>query len=51
VRLPAGESVLLIAVGRAGALPDDQELARQLRDTSTVRESDWSGWRVVLEVD
>jgi len=51
VRLPKGEATLLVAVGRAGALPGDQELARRLQDTSTVRESDWSGWRIVLAVD
>ncbi len=50
VRLPAGESVLLVVIGRTDALPDADELSRALAAQSSVRKQGWAAWRVPLEV-
>lgn len=48
VRLPEGDVVLLVAVGRRGALPDAGELQARLASTDQVRTDQWSAWKVPL---
>ncbi len=48
--LPSGESVLLILLGRAGALPDEDELlARVLAEQALVGDG-WRGWLQAITV-
>lgn len=46
VRLPPGNSVLLMVVGRPAALPDGEELLRRLKARDSLHTPDWSAWRV-----
>lgn len=51
IRLPPGETALVVAVGRPGALPTADVLSERLAVLDTVREKAWVAWKrqVILE--
>ena len=51
IRLPAGESSLLIVVGRPESLPDGEELRARLGAVTEVRAAAWSAWKVALRLE
>lgn len=51
VRLPGGDVLLLVAVGRAGSLPGGDELRSRLGESDSVRTAAWSAWKVPLTVE
>lgn len=50
LRLPEGESTLLVVVGRPGALPDTRTLETRLAQGSPVREALWTAWKLRVRV-
>lgn len=51
VRLPEGDSELLVAVGRPGALPEAGELRRRLASEASPGSQDWTAWKVPVRVE
>ncbi len=49
--LPAGDSTLLLAVGRAGQLPDGAELERRLAAGSHHEDEAWAAWAVPVRLE
>jgi hypothetical protein len=50
VELPPGDSLLLVAVGRPGALPGPEALRAALQAASPARGDGWTGWAVPVHL-
>ncbi len=48
VRLPEGDSTLVVVLGRPGALPAAAELQARLADADAARDALWSAWKLRL---
>lgn len=48
VRLPEGESTLVVVLGRPGALPAPAELQARLAHVDSARDALWSAWKLRL---
>ena len=51
VRLPTGESSLIVIVGRAAVLPDPVPLAKELGAAGQKQTAEWSAWAIPLRVE
>ncbi len=51
LRLPFGDSTLIVAVGRPGELPDGGELLSALDDAGSSRSDDWSAWAIAVRME
>jgi hypothetical protein len=50
IPLPAGPSVVLVAVGRPDRLPGGEALAERLDEKHVAEERDWTAWRLSVSV-
>jgi hypothetical protein len=48
--LPPGDSLLIVVVGRAAALPEVATLSARLREANRIAEGDWTAWRIPVRV-
>lgn len=51
VRLPGGDSWLLVVVGRAGSLPSGEELSSRLAESGSVQTADWTAWKIPVRLE
>jgi cellulose synthase operon protein C len=50
IALPAGESTLIVAIGRAQRMPRPETIVERLESTPAVQEADWAAWRVTVQI-
>jgi hypothetical protein len=50
IRLPAGESTLVVVLGRRGELPTAAEVLAELGESGRAGAEDWQAWRWLLEL-
>ena len=51
VRLPSGDSWLLVVVGRADSLPVAEELRSRLEGSESLHTAAWTAWRVAVRLE